>query len=123
LVLTEATWLAVAAPTDKRCDHSLAHAHTIDGVAGGDDPADEFVPTHVRARDVGVGAVPAVVVAPAQADGEHFHQHPVVRHERHLDVGHSDVATKGGIHGSSHHGESTEMRGWCVIRRGRYRRA
>jgi hypothetical protein len=62
--------------------------------------------------------MPAVVVAPAQADGEHLDHDTVARCLWHLDVDHIDVAAEGGVDGSSHLGDSTDRSRLGVIRRG-----
>ena len=86
LMLPEPAGLALAATADERGDDAITVVDAGDAAADSDDTTDELVTTDVRADDVGVGAVPAVVVAAAQADGQDLHHRLALlrRRIRHL---------------------------------------
>jgi hypothetical protein len=68
LVLAEPTGLAFAASAHERCDHPVAFAPPGDTGADGDHTSDELVSSDVGTDDVGVRAVPPVIVAATQTD-------------------------------------------------------
>ena len=102
LVLTEPTRFARTTPAHERHDDPVAQPNPLHLGTHGHHTPHELVAAHVRTHDVGVGALPPVEVAAAQADGEHLH-HGVERARGGIGhLTHVDRSAEGLVHRCSH---------------------